>query len=190
MDGGARPPSRRFRVSPVDRLGRSISPLVLNAAEEIGRRAMEHAEKSLIDSAVAAGLLEEAAATVSRAIDSKRRFPQNEVRDLPSYLFYAFLRRLNRASRRQSSQEHAVRLLASASDSLTNPQVNLERKILVDEFLTRCDPVTRDMFYRRIEGFSWKEIAVPYGISAHAARSRFSQTLSRIAVRLGLKSDS
>jgi DNA-directed RNA polymerase specialized sigma24 family protein len=46
------------------------------------------------------------------------------------------------------------------------------------------------MFYRRIEGFSWKEIAVPYGISAHAARSRFSQTLSRIAVRLGLKSDS
>jgi hypothetical protein len=38
----------------VDRLGRPISPVVLDAAEEIGRRAIEHAEKLLIDPAVAA----------------------------------------------------------------------------------------------------------------------------------------
>ena len=61
MDGGARPPNRSFRVSPVDRLGRRISPVVLDAAEAIGRRAIEHAERLLIDPAVAAGLLEEAA---------------------------------------------------------------------------------------------------------------------------------
>ncbi len=189
MDGGARLPNRRFRVSPVDRLGRSISPLVLDAAEEIGRRAMEHAERLLIDPAVAAGLLEEAAATVSRAIESKRRFPQNEVRDLPSYLFRAFLRRVNRTKRRQLTQEDAVRALASGSDKLTNPQADLELKILVDELLTRCDPVTRDMFYRRIQGFSWKEIAVSYDISDRAAKSRFSQALRRLGVRLGLKSD-
>src|SRR2546430_13247111 len=67
------PPNRSFRVSPVDRLGRPISPLVLGAAEEIGRRAIEHAEKLLIDPAVAAGLLEEAAATVSRALASDRK---------------------------------------------------------------------------------------------------------------------
>jgi hypothetical protein len=64
MDGGARPPNGSFSVSPVDRLGRPISPVVQHAAEEIGRRAIEHAEKLLIDPAVAAGLLEEAAATV------------------------------------------------------------------------------------------------------------------------------
>jgi DNA-directed RNA polymerase specialized sigma24 family protein len=150
---------------------------------------MEHAEKLLIDPAVAAGLLEEAAATVSRTIEAKRRVPQNEVRDLPSYLFYAFLRRLNRARRRQLTQEDAVRALALASDSSTNPQAYLDLKILVDELLTRCDPVTRDMFYRRIKGFSWKEIAVPYRISAHAARSRFSQALRRIGGMLGLRSD-
>lgn len=61
MSGGARPPNRSLLVSPVDRLGRTISPLVLDAAEQIGRRAIEHAEKLLIDPAVAAGLLEEAA---------------------------------------------------------------------------------------------------------------------------------
>ena len=58
MDGGARPPNRGFSVSPVDRLGRTISPVVLDAAEEIRRRAIEHAEKLQIDPAVAAGLLE------------------------------------------------------------------------------------------------------------------------------------
>ena len=48
-----------------------ISPLVLDAAEQIGR-AIERAEKLLIDPAAAAGLLEEAAATVSRALASNR----------------------------------------------------------------------------------------------------------------------
>ena len=48
---------------------------------------------------------------------------------------------------------------------------DLESQILVSEFLTRCDPVTRDMFYRRSQGFSWKEIGKVYGISAHAAES-------------------
>ena len=189
MDGGARPPNRSLRVSPVDRLGRNISPLVLDAAEEIGRRALEHAERLLIDPAVAAGLLEEAAATVSRAIDSKKPCTQNDVRDLPSYLFRAFIRRVNRAKRRQLSQDDATRVLAFESDISTNPQAEIELKILVDELLTRCDPVTRDMFYRRIQGFSWKEIAVCYGISDHAAKSRFSQALRRIARKLGLKSD-
>ena len=33
MDGGARPPNRSFRVSPVDRLGRPISPVVLDGTE-------------------------------------------------------------------------------------------------------------------------------------------------------------
>ena len=190
MDGGARPPNRSLRVSPVDRLGRNISPLVLDAAEEIGRRALEHAERLLIDPAVAVGLLEEAAATVSRAIDSNRPCPQKDVRDLPSYLFRAFIRRVNRAKRRQVSQEDATRVLALESSISTNPQGEIELKILVDELLALCDPVTRDMFYRRIQGFSWKEIAVSYGITDHAAKSRFSQALRRIARKLGLKTES
>jgi len=94
MDGGARPPNHSFRISPVDRLGRRISPSVLDAAEEVGRRAIEHAERELIDPAVAATLLEEAAATVSRALDAKTHHTQNAVRDLPSYLFLAFIRRV------------------------------------------------------------------------------------------------
>jgi hypothetical protein len=67
----ARPNGGGVRVNTVDRLGRRISPPVLRAAEEIGRRAICHAEKLLIDPAVAANLLEEAATAVSRAISTK-----------------------------------------------------------------------------------------------------------------------
>ncbi len=101
MDGGARHPDGNIRVSPVDRLGRTISPLVLNAAEEIGRRAIDRAEQLLIDPAVVAGLLEEAAATVSRALASKKHCTKSDVRDLPSYLFRAFIRRVDGIRRKQ-----------------------------------------------------------------------------------------
>jgi len=62
----------QFRISPVDRLGRKIDPVVLAAAEEIGRRAVEYGEKLLRDPAFATTLLEESAALVSRAIRAKR----------------------------------------------------------------------------------------------------------------------
>jgi len=84
----------------------------------------------------------------------------------------------------------AARVLSITSHNSTDPLAELELKILVDEFLTRCDPVTRDMFYRRIQGFSWKGIGLSYGISSHAAESRFSQALHKIKQRLGLTSRS
>src|SRR5438132_14416264 len=49
---------------------------------------------------VAANLLEEAAATVSRALTAKKA-DEGYVPDLESYLFRAFLRRLTRSKKRQ-----------------------------------------------------------------------------------------
>jgi DNA-directed RNA polymerase specialized sigma24 family protein len=188
MHGGARPLNRNLCISPVDRRGYTIGHPVLVAAEEIGRRAMEHAEQLLFDPAIAATLLEEAAASVSRALLSKRHSRQAGVRDLPSYLFRSFIRRINRAKKRQLIQDAAILAYFAESPNSTDPN-DLDLKILVDELLTRCDPVTREMFFRRIQGFSWKEIGFSYGISEHAAESRFSQAIHKLAKRLGLKTD-
>ncbi len=188
MDGGARPPKRSFRVNPVDRLGRRMSPAVHDAAEEIAHRAILHGEKLHIDPAVAASLLEEAAARVSRAIDRKRDSNEQPVRDLRAYLFRAFLRLVNKAVKRQLQVADAIRTLSVTSHNSTDPLAQLERKILVDELLTRGDPVARDMFYRRTQEFSWDEIGLSYGISGHAAESRFSQALRKIRERLDPKS--
>jgi DNA-directed RNA polymerase specialized sigma24 family protein len=188
-NGGARPPNRSLRISPVDSLGRSISPSVLDAAEEIGRRAIEHAEKHLLDPAVAADLLEEAAATVSRAIDKKNHCTKNPIRDLPSYLFRAFIRLVNKAKKRQLSYEDSIRISSVGSHNATDPRAELELKIFIGQVLTTCDPMIRDMFYRRLQGFSWKEIGLFYGISKDDAKSRFCQALHKMRDRLGLESD-
>jgi hypothetical protein len=189
MDGCAQPPNRSFRISPVDRLGRRISPSVLDAAEKVWRRAIEHAEKEFIDPAIAATLLEDAAATVSRTLRARRHSTQNGVRDLPSYLFFAFLRRVNRTKKRQLLLDGAVSVHLAGFHNSTDPVAELEMKILLDQLLAKCDPVTRDMFYRRVQGFSWKEIGLSYEISRHAAEARFNLALHKIGKRLGLRTD-
>lgn len=175
-------PKERFEISPLDCRGRTIEPEVLSAARTIAGRTSQHAERMLVDPAVAASLLEEAAVAVSRILRRKSN-AQNGIRDLNAYLFCAYSRRLNRAKRRE------MRLVVSSADDLAarerfDPSRELERelemRILVNELLTRLDGVARDMFYRRIAGFSWKEIGAEYGISAHAAESRFSQKLRRL----------
>jgi DNA-directed RNA polymerase specialized sigma24 family protein len=174
------------RVSPMDQRGRPVSPSVLRAAEEVSRRAMQHAERLLVDPAVAANLLEEAAATVSRAIQSNGANGR-PVRDLESYLFRAFLRRLNRVKKRQSLIAEAVELQAFLSRLSSDPRRALEMKIFIDELLTQCDPMMRDVLCRRLADCSWKEVARAYGISSHAAESKFSQALQKVRKRLGVK---
>jgi DNA-directed RNA polymerase specialized sigma24 family protein len=185
MDRGARSPDRNLKINPVDRLGRMISPLVLDAAEQIARRAIYHAEKLFIDPAVATTLLEQAAATVTRAIESRGRCADNAVRDLRAYLFRAFIRRINKAKRRQSFLEESARAIALESNKPIHPQPSLDLKILVDELLTRSDSMTRDMFYRRVQGFSWQEIGISHGISGHAAEKHFNQSIHKIRQKLG-----
>jgi DNA-directed RNA polymerase specialized sigma24 family protein len=175
---------KRFQLSPVDRFGRAIDPVVLDAAAQIGPRAMAHAEKLLTDPAIAANLLEECAAAVSRVLQKPRPDTDHPIRDLQAYLFRAFMRRVNRAKRRMPALTNA----ANAFDTDFRATQNFEEKILVNELLTRCDPITQDMFIRRNQGFSWKEIGEIYSISAHAAESRFSQALQRVRKKLGLAS--
>jgi DNA-directed RNA polymerase specialized sigma24 family protein len=174
------------RVSPVDRRGRRISAAVLNAAEAIGRRALRHAEKLLIDPAVAETLLEEAAATVSRAISAKAG-TKRHIQDLQSYLFRAFIRRINKKRKRELSLSESLRVHAVEAVNGTDPRSSIDNKILIDEFLTLCDPTTRDMLLRRIAGFSWKEIAGSYGVSSHAAESRVNQAFQKARRRLGFR---
>ena len=52
-------------------------------------------------------------------------------------------------------------------------------ELLLDEVMAACDKVTQEIALRRLEGFSWDEIGDRYGISAHAARLRFSKALQR-----------
>jgi DNA-directed RNA polymerase specialized sigma24 family protein len=167
-------------------LGRTIDPPVLAAAEEIAPRAVQYGERLLRDPALATTLLEESAATVSRAIKLKGDAGPARVGNLQAYIFRAFVRRVNKARRKDLLLSNHCALNPGVHCNLMERGEDIELKVLVGEFLTRCDPVTRDMFYRRMQGFSWKEIARVYGISTHAAESKFSQALQSIRKKLGL----
>lgn len=182
MAAGEYRPQNRLQLSPIDRFGRAIDPAVLEAAEELGQGVIEYAERAVGDPAVSANLLEESAAAVSRVLRIQQQDNGTPIRDLRSYLFKAFIRRVNRVAYRRHASGNSPWLTPMAMPAAES----LDRKILIEEFLRRCDPIICEMFYRRIEGFSWKEIGKKYGISAHAAESRFGQALQRVRKRLGL----
>jgi RNA polymerase sigma factor (sigma-70 family) len=168
-----------FLLNSVDRLGRSIDPGVLSVAQEISQQALAYAEKILGDPAVVQNLFEEAAAAVSEAVETKKESGKPPVRDLRAYLFRAFVRRISQERRKQVASKARSELFDERQGT-TRSITSLEMSLLLDEALAACDKVTQEIAIRRLEGFSWEEIGTRYGISAHAARIRFSKALQRI----------
>jgi len=171
----------------VDRRGRHIDSDVLKLARSLAVRAIPFAEALIKDPSLATSLLEESAASVSRVVRKRAQLRRPPIANLEAYLFRAFIRRVNVVRRKELLASSAVTSAEDGSLKGTDYSEKFELKILVDEFVTRCDPVTRDMLYRRIQGLSWKEIGELYRISAHAAEARFSKRMNQIRRRLGLK---
>jgi DNA-directed RNA polymerase specialized sigma24 family protein len=165
------------QLSPIDRLGRAIDPVVFRAAERLAPRVSAYGERLVADPAVVVNLLEESAVTVSR-VWHNRQHGESPIRHLEAYLFRTFVRKLHRALRRNTT---TCNYHVSLSVDFRR---DLERKLLIEELLRTCDPITQEMFYRRIQGFSWRDIGRIYGISAHAAESRFGQALQRVRKKI------
>ena len=171
---------RRLAVLPnsMDRFGRTIEPCVFAVAQEIALRAVSYGEKLLGDPALALTLFEEAAAKVSSALTQKEASGQSRIREMRSYLFRAYMRRIG-VERRGARCMRCVCLEIRRRHACDDESRNLERRILVRELLDSCDGVTREVLHGRLEGRSWKEIADDCGISANAANLRFSRCLRR-----------
>ena len=183
MASGVSPSS--FRLNSVDRHGRQIDPAVLAAAEAVFPRALEHGVNLLGDSAVVANTLEEVAATVSQLI--ARRDPPGEpapIRNLPGYVFRAFVRQANRLKSKELAVLDAAIAGQTLAQRLADPSRQMEMRILVDECLAQFDFTARDMCWRRLEGFTWDEIGPVHGLSGHAAEVRFLNAVRAVKAKL------
>jgi hypothetical protein len=183
MATGASPSS--LRLNSVDRQGRHIDPAVLAAAEAVFPRALEYGTNLLGDAAVVANTLEEVAATVSQLI--ARRDPPGEpapIRNLPGYVFRAFVRQANRLKSKELAVLDAAIAGQTLAQRLADPSRQLEMKILVDECLAQFDFTARDMCWRRLEGFTWDEIGPVHGLSGHAAEVRFRNAVRAVNAKL------
>jgi len=167
-----------FLLNEVDRLGRPIAPDVLSVAREIGPRAVAYAENLIGDPAVAFTFLEEAAASVSAAIEEKQRTGAPGIRDIPAYLFRTFIHLIDKAKQREMSFEEAVAEYGERRFTPTE-EGRAETAVLINEIMAACDQVSREIMLLRLRDQSWDEIGKHLGISPYAAETRYRKALDR-----------
>ncbi len=174
----ARSVSGAFFFSSVDRLGRTIDPLILAVAHEVGPRAVAYAERLLGDGALALDLFEEAAAAVTEALKRKATVGGGPVRDLERYLFRTYLRKVGLVRGKQARLDRLLRANALKQPGRTKP-AQAEISLLFDEIMATYDNVTREIVNGRLEGFLCREIAAKLGLSTHAVEVRYSRALAK-----------
>ena len=139
---------------------------------------MAYAQERVGDPAAVLNYLEEAAASVSAAIQQKKLSGGPAVRNVAAYLFRAFIRMVDDARRKEATLEQSIKEHTDAQAPLIEA-AHAETTVLLIEVMASCDRVSRVVMILRLVGFSWTEIGGYFGISAHAARSRFRKALDR-----------
>jgi RNA polymerase sigma factor (sigma-70 family) len=173
-------------LNSVDRFGRQIAPAVLSVATQIGPRAVAYAQHLIGDPALAINYFEEAAASVSTAIEEKKASGAPAVRNVAAYLFRTFIRIVDDAKHKETILEESLQESVEARISLTEV-AQVETAVLLNEVMETCDRASREVVILRLEGFSWKEIGKQFGISSHAAEARFSKALDRARKMLTIR---
>jgi RNA polymerase sigma factor (sigma-70 family) len=163
-------PGPPFLLNSVDRFGRQIAPAVLSVSMEIGPRALAYAQNMIGDPALAMNYFEEAAASVSAAIEEKTASGAPAVRNVAAYLFRTFIRMVDDAKRKEKILEESLKESGEARIPLTE-EAQVEIAVLLNEVMGTCDRASREVIVLRLEGFSWKEIGKHFGISSHAAEA-------------------
>jgi RNA polymerase sigma factor (sigma-70 family) len=163
-------------LNSVDRFGRQIAPAVMSVSMEIGPRALAYAQHLIGDPALAINYFEEAAASVSAAIEEKKVSGAPAVRNVAAYLFRTFIRMVDDAKYKEKILEESLKESVEARIPLTE-EAQVEAAVLLNEVMETCDRASREVVVLRLEGFSWKEIGKQLAISSHAAEARFSKAL-------------
>src|SRR5713101_1943574 len=112
-------PSPPFLLNSVDRFGRQIAPAVLSVSMEIGPRALAYSQNLIGDPAVAMNYFEEAAASVSAAIEEKKASGAPAVRNVAAYLFRTFIRMVDDAKQKEKILEESLKESGQARIPLT-----------------------------------------------------------------------
>ena len=179
-------PKLRVHVWPRDKSGRAIEQDLVDAAERNWARIDAYARRYQQDTARTASLLEATLLALSRARKSNGRL-MRPIRNLDNYLYWAFVRRLNRVLATEPQIEHVGSmqdLEAHSEIRATAVPPSIEEELLVKEVTTFLDEKTREMFSLRKTGYSWHDAAGTLKITANNAQARFSQGLKRAQARI------
>ena len=172
-------------ISEKDRRGNRVRQDVIEAAYRIWNRALHFVRRQEGDVAPAAEIMECSAHCVSRAIRRGRK--PTHIRDLDSYLYWAFVRKYNRRMIRERRIQY-VESLELFVEGRLQPDYSwvsmLEDDILLKQLLGYLDPKIRIMVIRRLRRDSWAEIGQMFGISAHNAEVQYANAIKKARSRL------
>lgn len=179
-------PGSPFVLNTVDRFGRQIAPAVLSVSMDIGPRALAYAQNLIGDPALAMNYFEEAAASVSAAIEEKKASGAPAVRNIAAYLFRTFIRMVDDAKHKEKVRQESLKESGEVRIPLAD-EARMETAVLLNEVMEACDRASREVIVLRLEGFTWKEIGKQFDISTHAAEARFSKALDHARKMLKIR---
>lgn len=157
-----------------------VDERVLAEARRLWPLCYSLASTRLSDRALAAQILEEVAANVSRRLNE-----DDSVGDhLPGYLIRSFVRRVNAAMRKDRKLQY--RGLARDLEGLLNPAApqwvrEVETRLVIDTIAACLDNDAKRMLNFRRLGFSWRSIATQFSGSESQVRQAFYYQLRKAA---------
>jgi DNA-directed RNA polymerase specialized sigma24 family protein len=170
-----------------DKSGGVFKKRIAQAALKDWDRLRNYAARRRIDSSFAADIVESIVKSMSAG---RSRSGENPVRNPGPYLFARFTRRIKRLAARERRIEYlgTPRELESceASQDWEWP-LRLDNTIQAEEAIGYMDEQTRRTYLRRMQGFSWKEIAKKQGVSVNTAIKSYSRGLARVRERMGMR---
>jgi DNA-directed RNA polymerase specialized sigma24 family protein len=175
----------------------SADKKLLAAAREAWPRALAHARWRLSgkyfgpdETAFTVDVWQKVLQSVARALERRtsQSFP---VADLPSYLIGAFHHRFNRALKKEQKRAETIEFVSSIEElegvpttATAMPAVELERAITIAEIVGRMDKWTRQVWWARKFGYSWKDIAKHLGHTEAQVQMKFRYGLKKTRERL------
>jgi DNA-directed RNA polymerase specialized sigma24 family protein len=179
--------SARLWLPKRDKSGGVLKKNIAQAALKSWDRLRDYAARERIDSSLAADIVEGIVKSMSAC---RTRSGENPVRSPGPYLFARFTRRIKRLAARERRIEYVgtPRELerCEASQDWEWP-LRLESTIQAEEAIGYMDEQTRRTYVRRMQGFSWKEIAKKQGVSVNTAIKTYSRGLARVRERIGMR---
>lgn len=159
-----------------------VAPDVYETAGRVWRRARDFAQRVLqdADEARARTLLLKAASQVTRARDERG----HHVNELDGYLLQTFKRIVLAESERDDNRRR-FESEAGLGTEWQSQASNVERRILLEEFVGMMDEWTRAVFQWLTLDYTFDEIARHLGMDTKVLRNKYNRHVNTLIKRLG-----
>jgi DNA-directed RNA polymerase specialized sigma24 family protein len=162
--------SQPFWLSPWEATGMPRSSAMIDAARRIWEPVLVYTHEALGDTDSAAEFLEKTVCSVEKSRE------KHTIQDLSAYIFRSYINEIAVERRRR----RRLMPLEVSTSVLPHQTEEIERRVLAQEVVAAIRVDLLPLVFRRMDGWSWEEIALQLGEPKHALESRYSYEMRRV----------